>query len=537
MRTSSQTSGIDYYTRPANDDDIKGRSGTRTKYTYDQGTNAIGHLSKVTDASGQTALTYDPLGRIVQKQQLVGGVTLTVGYGYQNSQLTSLSTPSGQALSYAYDASGRLSGINVNGVPLLGSVGYSPFGPISGWTWGNGTQTARDYDLDGRLTEVVSAGTSTYSFFDDGSIASRSDDTEHDYSVIAGTTAVAVSATSNQLANTTGTMARTFAYDQAGNTLSNGASTFTYNGAGRLNSATQGTTASTFAVNALGQRVSKASASGTTLFGYDEAGHLIGEYNAIGGLIEETVWLGDTPVATLRPNASGTVDFYYVHADHLNTPRRVTRASDNTIVWRWSSDPYGLGFVDEDPDGDGQALVYNLRFPGQYADGETGLNYNYERDYDPMTGRYVEPDPMGQLVYFSLSLSSYLRHALPSTTRAGYWNKLYAYTDDNPLSDSDPYGLGPWGWFGEKGQEKAQDAAITGILASGCIAENCKRRVSHRSLLDAYGDCASLLDRITKQQGAAIPGGMQALGGVNGILTECAEKCSKELPKACPNCK
>jgi hypothetical protein len=141
---------------------------------------------------------------------------------------------------------------------------------------------------------------------------------------------------------------------------------------------------------------------------------------------------------------------------------------------------------------------------------------------------------MGQLVYFSLSLSSYLRQALPSATRTGYWNKLYAYTDDDPLSDSDPYGLGPWGWFGEKGQEKAQDAAITGILASGCIAENCKRKVSHRSLLDAYGDCASLLARITKQQGAAIPGGMQALGGVNGILTECAEKCSKDSPRHVP---
>jgi RHS repeat-associated protein len=47
-----------------------------------------------------------------------------------------------------------------------------------------------------------------------------------------------------------------------------------------------------------------------------------------------------------------------------------------------------LGFVDADPDGDGQAFVYNLRFPGQYYDVETELNYNYERDYDPQTGRH-----------------------------------------------------------------------------------------------------------------------------------------------------
>ena len=390
------------------------------KYTYDQGTNAVGRLSNLTDGSGQTAFTYDALGRVIQKQQIVGSVTLAVGYSYQNSQLTSLTTPSGQTLSYAYDTSGRLSGINVNGVPLLGSVQYSPFGPVSGWTWGNGTQTARGYDLDGHLTQLSSAGTSTYTFLDDGSIASRSDDTEHDYSVVAGATNVSVSASSNQLVNTTGTMARAYAYDQAGNTLSNGAATFAYNGAGRLNSAAQGTSTATFGVNALGQRVSKSSAGVATLFAYDELGHLIGEYTAAGGLIEETVWLGDTPVATLRPNASGTVDIYYVHTDHLNTPRRVTRASDNTIVWRWSSDPFGLGFVDEDPDADGQSFVYNLRFPGQYYDVETGLSYNYHRDYDPATGRYVESDPIG------LYGGSY---------------STYAYVGDDPANSYDPSGL------------------------------------------------------------------------------------------------
>jgi RHS repeat-associated protein len=38
---------------------------------------------------------------------------------------------------------------------------------------------------------------------------------------------------------------------------------------------------------------------------------------------------------------------------------------------------------------------YNLRFPGQYKDSETGLNYNYFRDYNPTTGRYVQSDPIG----------------------------------------------------------------------------------------------------------------------------------------------
>jgi len=80
--------------------------------------------------------------------------------------------------------------------------------------------------------------------------------------------------------------------------------------------------------------------NGTVLYAYDEAGRLLGEYDANGGLIEETVWLGDIPVATLRPNGS-TISIYYVHSDALNTPRQITRPSDNTAMWTWNSDPFG----------------------------------------------------------------------------------------------------------------------------------------------------------------------------------------------------
>lgn len=36
-----------------------------------------------------------------------------------------------------------------------------------------------------------------------------------------------------------------------------------------------------------------------------------------------------------------------------------------------------------------------LRFPGQYDDPETGLHYNNQRYYDPVTGAYLSPDPLG----------------------------------------------------------------------------------------------------------------------------------------------
>jgi RHS repeat-associated protein len=37
----------------------------------------------------------------------------------------------------------------------------------------------------------------------------------------------------------------------------------------------------------------------------------------------------------------------------------------------------------------------NLRLPGQQLHAETGLHQNWMRDYDPMVGRYLQPDPIG----------------------------------------------------------------------------------------------------------------------------------------------
>jgi RHS repeat-associated protein len=63
--------------------------------------------------------------------------------------------------------------------------------------------------------------------------------------------------------------------------------------------------------------------------------------------------------------------------------------------------------------------VYNLRYPGQYYDSETGLNYNYFRDYDPQTGRYVESDPLGLVAGIN----------------------TYSYVTASPIFNIDSFGL------------------------------------------------------------------------------------------------
>jgi len=66
--------------------------------------------------------------------------------------------------------------------------------------------------------------------------------------------------------------------------------------------------------------------------------------------------------------------------------------STGTTVWRWDQgEPFGNDVPNGNPSGAG-AFDFPLRFPGQYFDRGTNVNYNMRRDYDPNTGRYVESD-------------------------------------------------------------------------------------------------------------------------------------------------
>jgi len=399
-------------------------------YTYDQGLNGMGRLSSVSDGSGSTAWTYDDHGRVLSRQQVMSGVSKSISYSYNTSgRLQSWTLPSGNTISVGY-TDGKVTSLTLNGsTTILSSVLYRPFGPSLGWTWGNGTLAVREYDTDGKVTDIDSAGLKTYSYDDafritgvvDGSNSALSQSYGYDsldrLTAAAGTglnqtwtydangnrltqggstgSSYTIASSSNRISAVSGALVRTYTYDAAGNTTTDGLATYTYDDSGRMVSATRGGVTGVYSINALGQRVRKFVGGNSPYFTYDDSGHLIGEYGTGGTLIQETVWLGDAPVATLRPKVGGGVDVFYVHTDHLNTPRRVSRHSDSIIVWRWDSDPFGTVQVNEDPDGDAASFVYNLRFPGQYFDSETGLHYNYFRDYDPYTARYLQSDPIG----------------------------------------------------------------------------------------------------------------------------------------------
>ncbi|MEF9403071.1 MULTISPECIES: RHS repeat domain-containing protein [Ralstonia solanacearum species complex] len=444
--------------------------GKLTKVTDEAGStrfryNGFGNVVNKTQTTTANGVTKDQ--------------TIAYAYGTSGSStghVTSMTYPSNSVIGYSYDAGGRIAGLTLttaNGsVALLSNIQYQPFGKPAGWTWGNGTAYTRSFDLSGRLTQfplgatsgtgatpnglsrtvnydaasritaythadtsgstgssTATAANQTFGYDDQGRLISylpANSSQSYSYDANGNRTGQTVGGNSytqtvdpasNRQTASTGPTPTTNSYDAVGNQTGDGTATYSYSDRGRLASVTKNGTTTNYLYNGLGQRVVKSGSNvptGATRYVYDEAGHLIGEYDQSGNALQETVYLGDTPVVTIK-NATP----YYIYADQIDTPRVITD-TNNLMVWRWDqTDPFGATLPDENPTGLG-VFTYNLRFPGQVYDAETGKHYNANRDYDPASGRYVQSDPIG--------------------LNGGQWS-TYAYVNGDPLGSIDPEGL------------------------------------------------------------------------------------------------
>jgi len=412
---------------------------SKVEYGYDAGTYGKGHLTSLTEKNPggtvvtTTTFTYDQKGRLLTDTRAIGGVNYVTSYGYDSAgRQNSLTYPSGLALAYSFDSVGRVSQFTATpsgGSPatVLSSVTYHPFGRAKGWTFGNSQTYARTFDLDGRIAGFTLAGTAMTNTFDAASritgqtyfpvpansVTYGYDDRDWLTSTVtpattfgftydangnrtsktvgANTENYAYPGTSNRLSSITGGSVVNYTHDTNGSVTDDGVNTFTYDVRGRMTGATTGLGNLNYQFNALGQRYAKALSGTTTVYLYDQAGHLLAETSNGGTSYTEYLWLGDTPVAILKP---GSAALYYIHTDHLDTPRIVANQIPVT-VWRWDNDdPFGANMVNANPLGLG-IFTFNLRLPGQYFDQETNYHFNYFRDYSPEIGRYVESDPIG----------------------------------------------------------------------------------------------------------------------------------------------
>jgi len=467
--------------------------------SYAAGPSGQSRLSSIISPQANLHWAFDSQGRISTMSQSVAGVTHRLAYSYdQQGRLATLTYPSGALLRFTYGEGGEIVGVSIGNNRLLTNVVYRPLGAPKGWTWGNGTTNHRQFDLDGNLTRF-SLGLSSQTVMYDaatritnilGSIVTelaydaldrltsyRTPMTQLSYTYDPNgnrllyndgvqTTTYTYDTHSSRLTTRAREGSESYAYDATGNVVADGTRSFVYDARGRMAQVTSSSLATAYRYNALGQRVTKsapASDAVKEIYVYDEVGRIVGVYNEAGAVIMEVVYFRNIPVAVITD-----VDtLYYVYADHIDTPRVITDTGDK-VVWRWDSDPFGLGIPDNDADQDGVLLTCNLRFPGQYFDEESGLHYNYFRDYDPALGRYLQADPMG------------LQGGL----------NMYVYANANPVSNYDPTGeVAPAVYIAIRAAIAAAGRALSQALARCARDPRCRCIAINRAYhaLEAVG--------------------------------------------------
>ncbi|MER6551504.1 DUF6531 domain-containing protein [Streptomyces sp. NPDC001725] len=81
--------------------------------------------------------------------------------------------------------------------------------------------------------------------------------------------------------------------------------------------------------------------------------------------------------------------FFAIVTDLIGTPRELID-EQGEVAWHTRATLWGTTSWNRGAD-----AYTPLRFPGQYFDPESGLHYNRHRHYDPESGRYLSPDPLG----------------------------------------------------------------------------------------------------------------------------------------------
>ena len=423
------------------------------QYTYDTCANGVEKLCALIRGANTTQYAYNGFGDVLSIDQGVQTATALVGSSLGISydaagRMQSISYPGNTRVSYGYDAMGNVNQLTLdrNGsiTELVSAVVYEPFGPLKALSLGNGLARSIDHDQAYRITAINDPVYDVAFNYDaNGNIIYQSrnvGDLDTGYDALDKLTSATGSVDSytytydrnaNRLSDTLNGTATSYAYepfsnrlsqagldpvilDANGNTTQLRGMTLDYSPDNRLIAAND----SGYGYNGIGERVLKEDATATSVYLYGLQGQLMAELDGSGQIEKAYIYLNGQAFAVLDYGSDTAGELAYIHADHLGTPQGLSDESGN-IVWLTDYSPFGLAIVDEDPDLDGNAVTFNLRFPGQYFDGETGLHYNYFRDYDASTGRYIQSDPIG------------LRGGL----------NTYVYVMNNPSRYIDKYGL------------------------------------------------------------------------------------------------
>ncbi len=370
--------------------------------TYDYYDNDL--LKQITDSqAGNQSFAYDPYARPSSTTSPTG----TVGYSYDAADRRTLMTAAGTSTFYGYDKSSILTsvksgtqevtfGLDAAGrektATLPGSItrttGYDTIGVIKSISYAQGTKTigALTYTRDERTLQTGLTGTLAKVALPAAESGTQFDD-------------------DNRITSYAG---RSFTYDADGQLKNDDVRSYTWNARGELASLTRGTAASSFGYSPLGDRLSKTT-GGTTRRYLTDASNPLVEQTSSGATAATVATSGLDEFLTRTEN--GTTQFYLT--DVQGTVVGLANP-DGTIATTYAYDPGGT------PTTSGATSSNPYTFTGREDDG-TGLLYYRDRYYDPQTGRFISPDPIGQ---------------------AGGTN-LYQYALSSPTTYTDPTGNNP----------------------------------------------------------------------------------------------
>ncbi|MGW7074650.1 DUF6531 domain-containing protein [Streptomyces sp. NPDC054866] len=422
--------------------------GERTTYTY----NAAGQLTAATSSSSSLAWHLDPLGRVLA--EAVDGSTTRYTYDVLG-QRSSRSTPSGAVTRIARNAAGSPTELALAGHALaftrdsLDRETHRVFGaPVAPVT------LSRAFDSAGRPTnqQLTTSGQAVrsraYAYRADSVLTTITDQLTGEQRTIS------LDPIGRPLTVTAEGWSESYAYDTAGNQTSArwpdtaphpeargersyagtrirmaGDIRYEYDAAGRMilrqktrlshkpdtwryeydaedhliTCVTPDGTTWRYHYDALGRRTAKhrMASDGETIrqtirFTWDGT-NLAEQTESTTGVITTWEYHDEFPLAQLERRASGEgmpqteVDarFFAIVTDLVGTPTELVDEHGD-IAWQSRTTLWGTTTWNRD------ASAYTpLRFPGQYADHETGLHYNFLRHYDPDTARFTSPDPLG----------------------------------------------------------------------------------------------------------------------------------------------
>ncbi|MEZ0108651.1 RHS repeat-associated protein [Catenulispora sp. EB89] len=444
------------------------------RYSYD----AEGRLIGIAGDDSQVGYTWDPSGRLMA--ETVDGRTTAFEYDLSGRRVRRI-TPSGAVSEWSYDAAGLPASLRAGSATLtfgfdvagreverlLPGASLSREFDTAGrpaqqllqsgagadrrttlerrWSRrADGVPTevrdslrgTRYYETDpvGRVTAVTAQGwRETYAYDEFGNVAAETLQQDRE---------PGVTELPRQTDRTRTRQARrtTYEYDDAGRVVRTVRRTldgrrlvreFAWNSEDRLiRAVTPDGTTWHYGYDPVGRRTSKARVGGDgtvgerTVFVWE--GPMTAEQHtyAPDGSVVVVTW--DYDPGSVRPAAqrrrelavgadpaSAEETFHAVVTDLAGTPTELV-ADDGGIAWYTTTDLWGRAIAVSD----GHGVDCPLRFPGQYHDAETGLNYNLHRYYDPESGAYLTPDPLG--------------------LEAGPNDHAYV---PNPLIDTDPFGL------------------------------------------------------------------------------------------------